>query len=104
MKITILPFEKKEENLDPVMLYNLIKRGEEDLKNANPSLTDFNLEIKIHPSFMKYNTSPNAAYTLADDGSAVHLKISSHHGQEPARVYQAVKDHLTIIKDDQYNS
>jgi hypothetical protein len=103
MKITIIPFEKKEECLDAVMLYNLVKRWEEDLKTANPYLTDFKLEIKMHPSFIKYNSSPNATYRIVEEGSTVHLTIPSHPGQEPTRVYQAVKDHLVIIRNDQYH-
>lgn len=103
MKITILPFEKKHVALDAIMLYNLIKRWEENLKSGNPLLKDFNLEIKLHPSYTKYNASPNASYTMEEDGSMVHLKVSSHPGQEPSRVYHVVKEQLAAIRNDQYN-
>ena len=96
MKITILPVEKKEEPLDKVTLYNLVKRCQEDLLASCPVLDEFVLEIKIHPTFIKYNSVPCGTHDLL--GDKLTLKIASYPQQPPEKVYQHVSERLFRIK------
>ena len=101
MKIKILPFTKPEDSIDLIMLHNLIKRYEEDLRTASAALNNFNLEIKVHPTFTKYQSNPKPSYHFTDD-ETIHLVIPSYSGQEAERVYKMLKEQLTVIRNDFY--
>lgn len=98
MKITILPVEKRDEPLDKVMLYNLIKRSEEDLLSGCPCLKEVILEIKIHPTFVKYNSVPAGICDFIEDENVVKMKISTYPMQEPERVYKLISEKLYGLK------
>lgn len=98
MKITILPFEKREQQLDPITMYNIIKRCQEDLLYGYPDLQEFILEIKMHPTFIKYNSMPRFVYSLCEDESTMKLMIASYPLQLPERVYEFISEKLMRIK------
>jgi hypothetical protein len=98
MKITITPFEKKTEKLDLVKLYNLVKRSEEDLLSSHPALREFILEIKVYPTFIKYNSMPASSYTFNNDQSSIILSIASYPLQAPDKAYKAIFEKLIHLK------
>jgi hypothetical protein len=102
MKIKILPFIKPLESIDQIILHNLIKRGEEDLLTASASLSNFNLEIKMQPSFLKYQSCQPASYSFTDGGETINLIIHSYPGQEADRIYNVLKQQLLAIRNNFY--
>ena len=98
MKITILPVEKKEEPLDKVVLYNLIKRSQEDLLSGCPFLKEVILEIKIHPTFVKYNSVPAGICDFIENENIVKMKIATYPMQRPERVYTLISEKLYSLK------
>jgi hypothetical protein len=103
MKITILPIEKKQEPLDTITLYNLVKRSQEDLLAGLPSLAEFILEIKMHPTFVKYNIMPAGMHILCEADRTVRMIIPSYPLQEPEKVYQKISEKLIRLKESLHN-
>ena len=99
MKITILPVANMEQQPDKVTLYNLIKRSQEDLLYTIPELLEVILEIKVYPSFTRYNGVAKASYQIAEDMSSIALLIASYPGKDPLKIYETLSGQLLRIKN-----
>ncbi len=103
MKITILPFDTKED-IDVIHLHNLIKRCEEDLLCAYPSLKEVVLQVRVVPSITRYRNCCISSHTIDSAETIIKLTIATYQGQSPKKVYEVVANSLQAIKNDAYIS
>ena len=74
MKITINQFICSDGSIEDVILYNTIKRYQEDLLRRVPHLNEFVLVIKLQDT---YGYLPgNLRYSYQLDESEIHLKVT----------------------------
>lgn len=97
MKITIESFATVLPSEEKTVLYNILKRCEEDLLRRNPSFTDLILELKQVPLL---SASLVVRHLIMDDDTKLKIVLNFNKKPPGEKLSEVVGNELNVIKKE----